>query len=125
MAGAPCLLPAILLLRRREGLNGGDKVSGEKTSKSPEKGKAKEKTAKAAKKPRVRTGPSDEEILTAMQELSKGKDAITSTILRDHFNTKNRQVMRQAMRRLAKAEKIVITEKGGEGKRRQFVYSLP
>jgi len=69
--------------------------------------------------------PTDEQILTAMEQLQAEGKTITSTVLRDHFQTKNRGVIRQAMRGLAKAGKIRIEELGGEGKKKHFVYKLP
>jgi len=89
-----------------------------------EEGTATEATEKPEKPKRQRSGPSDADILKAMKKYAKKGTEITSTLLKDHFKTKTRQVIRTAMKGLAKDGKIQINEVGEEGKRKHFVYEL-
>ena len=123
MAGVPCLPRYVVGMSRR-------RASGRQPKEVDRLGKdtvaAKAPSApKAEKKPRQRAGPSDTDILQAMGVYEAEGTVITSTVLRDHFGTKTRQVIRQAMKGLAKAGKIRIEELGGEGKKKHFVYKLP
>jgi len=49
---------------------------------------------------------------------------ITSTLLRDHFGLATRGIIRRIMRQLAGERKVKISEVGGEGKRKQYIYEL-
>lgn len=81
-------------------------------------------TPEAPRAKRERMGPSDSEILQAMAAFTAEGKVITSTLLRDHFQTKTRQVIRTAMKGLAKAGKVKIERVGEEGKRKRYEYKL-
>ena len=79
--------------------------------------------------PRKREGPSGEQVLAAMKELTTTKPdiVITSTVLRDHFGLNKetgRGIIRRIMRQLAEERKVKISEVSGEGKRKQYIYEL-
>ena len=63
-------------------------------------------------------------ILAVMADLRRnGVAEINSTTLRDKAGTKNRAVIRRAMKGLAKQGKVVISEKA-HGKRKRYIYKL-
>lgn len=83
----------------------------------------------AAPTRRERRGPSNEEVLAAMAEIKAANPdtPITSTLLRDQFGLNKetgRGIIRRIMRQLAEERKVQISEVGGEGKRKQYIYEL-
>lgn len=63
-------------------------------------------------------------ILGTMEALRRnGVKETTSTVLRDKLETKNRAVIRRAMKGLVKTGKVVRSEKV-HGKRKKYIYKL-
>jgi hypothetical protein len=107
---------------------------GSEVSKSKGKGVAREVTAPAPETIPETTVPTteaktevaakktvtEEVVLAAMEQ---GK-TYTSTDLMKHFGLSGRSAVRRIMNKLADDKKVVKTEVGEEGKRKQFAYKL-
>jgi len=101
---------------------------GCKPTKRKEDERMAKKEVKKEKKPKAEKPTKNNElaakVLSVMEALQKnGVTEITSTVLRDKLGTKNRAAIRQVMKGLAKAGKVVI-EKKEFGKRKQYTYRL-
>jgi hypothetical protein len=84
----------------------------------------KEVKPKAKGKPKKKANDLAAKVLVVMKTLQEnGVLETNSTFLRDKLKTKNRGAIRQVMRGLEKAGKVVKVDKP-VGKRRQFVYRL-
>ena len=84
---------------------------------------AKKEPKQAEKKP-TKNNQLATKILAVMGELRRnGVTELNSTTLRDKVGTKNRAVIRRAMKGLAEAGMVLISEKM-HGKRKRYTYSL-
>lgn len=75
------------------------------------------------KKPKAKNDLSAKIIGVMQGLLANGVEETNSTVLKDKLKTKNRAVIRKAMKELAKEGKVVIEEKP-RGKRKTYTYKL-